>query len=83
VTIRTKEPEVPDEFPPARLFLDDIEEIVRILTDATENRKEEPRRLGEEFLSKLANAAESTNEKIRLPDEGARTRVTFTIKDQV
>jgi len=35
VTIRTK-PEVPDEFPPARLFLDDIEEITRILVEATE-----------------------------------------------
>ncbi len=34
VTIRTKEPEVPSEFPPSRLFLDDIEEIVRTLVDA-------------------------------------------------
>jgi hypothetical protein len=41
VTIRTKEADAPNEFPPARLFLDDIEEIVRILVDATENRKEE------------------------------------------
>jgi hypothetical protein len=41
VTIRTKEAEVPSEFPPARLFLDDIEEIVRILVAAAENRKRE------------------------------------------
>jgi hypothetical protein len=41
VTIRTKEAEIPCEFPPARLFLDDIEEIVRILVAATENRKRE------------------------------------------
>lgn len=34
VTIRTKEANVPDEFQPARLFLDDIEEIVRILVSA-------------------------------------------------
>jgi hypothetical protein len=37
VTIRTKEPEVPSEFPPARLFLDDIEEIVRTLVDANKS----------------------------------------------
>jgi hypothetical protein len=41
VTIRTEEAEVPSEFPPARLFLDDIEEIVRILVVAAENRKRE------------------------------------------
>lgn len=35
MTIRT-EPEVPDEFPPARLFLDDIEEITGILVESTE-----------------------------------------------
>jgi hypothetical protein len=40
VTIRTKEPEVPDEFPPARLFLEDIEEIIHILVEAVENPKE-------------------------------------------
>ncbi len=39
MTIRTKEPEVPSEFPPARLFLDDIEEIVRILVDANEKKQ--------------------------------------------
>jgi hypothetical protein len=48
VTIRTKEPEVPDELPPARLFLDDIEEIVRVLLDATEKRKKEVRLLEDE-----------------------------------
>jgi hypothetical protein len=41
VTIRTEEAEVPSEFPPARLFLDDIEEIVRILVAAAESRKRE------------------------------------------
>jgi len=40
VTIRTREPQVPDEFPPARLFLDDIEEIVRILVDSVDNPAE-------------------------------------------
>jgi len=39
VTIRTKEPEVPIEFPPARLYLNDIEEIVRILSEFVESRK--------------------------------------------
>jgi len=37
VTIRTKEAEYPSQFPPARLFLDDIDEIVRILLEATAN----------------------------------------------
>jgi hypothetical protein len=41
VTIRTKEAEVPSEFPPARLFLDDIDEVVRILVAGAENRKRE------------------------------------------
>jgi len=40
VTIRTKEPDVPSDFPPARLFLDDMEEIVRVLVDALENSTE-------------------------------------------
>jgi hypothetical protein len=39
VTIRTEDPDVPSEFPPARLFLDDIEEIVRILREFLESRK--------------------------------------------
>jgi hypothetical protein len=39
VTIRTKEATVPDEFQPARLFLDDIEEIVRILVSAVQGPK--------------------------------------------
>jgi hypothetical protein len=37
VTIRTKEPDVPNHFPPAKLFLDDIEEIVTILVETVEN----------------------------------------------
>ena len=37
MTIRTKEAEASSEFPPARLFLDDIEEIVGILLEAVEN----------------------------------------------
>ena len=40
VTIRTKEAAVPNEFPPARLYLDDIEEIVSILLEEVEKRKE-------------------------------------------
>jgi hypothetical protein len=60
VTIRTKEAEVPSEFPPARLFLDDIEEIVRVLVDA--NKDSNP----------LAHQ-----------NEDAKTKITFTIKDQV
>jgi len=39
VTIRTEEASVPDEFQPARLFLDDIEEIARILVDAIQLAK--------------------------------------------
>ncbi len=39
MTIRTKEADAPNDFPPARLFLDDIEEIVRILVDATEKKE--------------------------------------------
>jgi hypothetical protein len=39
VTIRTKEADAPNDFPPARLFLDDIEEIARILVDATEKKE--------------------------------------------
>jgi hypothetical protein len=40
VTIRTREEDAPSGFSPARLFLDDIEQIVRILVEATENAKE-------------------------------------------
>jgi hypothetical protein len=39
VTVRTKEADAPNQSPPARLFLDDIEEIVSILVDANENRE--------------------------------------------
>jgi hypothetical protein len=39
VPIRTKEADAPNKFPPARLFLDDIDEIVRILVDAVEKRE--------------------------------------------
>jgi hypothetical protein len=39
VTIRTKEQEVPGEFPPAKLFLNDIEEIVDILKELIESRE--------------------------------------------
>lgn len=81
MTIRTKEPEVPDKFPPARLFLDDIEEIVRILVDATENRKEQSRPSAA-FLATLADP-DNPNENPRLFDQPARTSVTLTIKDQV
>jgi hypothetical protein len=41
VTIRTKEADLPSEFPPARLYLDDIEEIVRILLEATQTPNEQ------------------------------------------
>src|SRR6266481_1014625 len=40
VTIRTKEPEPPEGFPPVRLFLDDIQEIVRTLVD--DHKKSNP-----------------------------------------
>jgi hypothetical protein len=39
MAIRTKEEDVPSEFPRARLFLDDIEEIVRIFRELIESRK--------------------------------------------
>ena len=47
MTVRTIEADVPSEFPPARLFLDDIEEIVRILVEAIEGGKEVPNRPGQ------------------------------------
>lgn len=43
MTIRTKDPGVPSSFPPARLFLDDIEEIVRELVSALENHHQRAR----------------------------------------
>jgi hypothetical protein len=42
VAIRTKEPDAPNEFPPARLFLDDIEEILRTLAAALRHPEEDP-----------------------------------------
>jgi hypothetical protein len=42
LTIRTKEPDAPTAFPPARLFLDDIEEIVRTLVDANKDSNPAP-----------------------------------------
>jgi hypothetical protein len=39
VTIRTKEAEPPTKFPPARLFLEDIDEIVRILVEASATQR--------------------------------------------
>jgi hypothetical protein len=39
VAIRIKEPNVPSHLPPARLFLDDIEEIVRIFRDTVESQE--------------------------------------------
>jgi hypothetical protein len=53
VTIRTKGADVPSEFPPARLFLDDIDEIVRILVEATENRKEEWNRFNRDAKTRV------------------------------
>src|SRR5437867_6341929 len=54
VTIRTKEPAVPGEFPPARLVLNDIEEIVRTLVDAHKNPDIPP--LGEDAKIKVTFA---------------------------
>jgi hypothetical protein len=42
MAIRPVPPEVPDRFNPASLFLDDIEEIIRIFVEAEENREEKP-----------------------------------------
>jgi hypothetical protein len=53
VTIRTEEPEVPSEFPPTRLFLDDIEEIVRILREFLETRKMDSRSTVEDLKLKV------------------------------
>jgi hypothetical protein len=39
VTIRTREAEPPTQFPPARLFLEDIDEIVRILVEAAATQR--------------------------------------------
>lgn len=51
MTIRT-EPEVPDEFPPARLFLDDIEEITRILAEAIEKLPDQDEKITVKFSIK-------------------------------
>jgi hypothetical protein len=53
VTVRTKEAEVPDEFPPARFFLEDIEQIVRVLVDAVEAHKGQQESTGEEVGTKV------------------------------
>ena len=53
MTIRTKEPDVPSEFPPARLFLDDIEEIVHILQEFIESRKTDSRSTVEDLKMTL------------------------------
>jgi hypothetical protein len=50
VTVRTREPDLPSEFPPARLFLDDIEEIVRTLVDANKDLNPSGRRSGDDKL---------------------------------
>ena len=39
MTIRTKEAEPPTQFPPARLFLEDIDEIVRVLVETAETQR--------------------------------------------
>jgi len=53
VTIRTEEPKVPANFPPARLFLDDIEEIIRILRESLETVKMDSRSTIEDLRMKV------------------------------
>ena len=78
VTIRTKEAEVPSEFPPARLFLDDIEEIVRILLEATENRNAPSRQRADRLARNIADVGQSPPLALDF-----KTTVTLAIKDQV
>ncbi len=53
MTIRTEEPKVPANFPPARLFLDDIEEIIRILRESLETVKMDSRSTIEDLRMKV------------------------------
>jgi hypothetical protein len=58
VTIRTKEPDVPSNFPPARLFLDDIEEIVRIFREFLETRDMDSSSTVEDLKMKVSFSTE-------------------------
>jgi hypothetical protein len=74
VTIRTKEPEVPAEFPPARLFLNDIEEIVRVLIAATENYHREREHGGAQTKVTLRIGDQICDEVEELPKIAAKTK---------
>ena len=80
MTIRTKEPYVPDEFPPARLFLDDIEEIIRILREFLETRKMDSRSTVEDLKMslKFSSAGKECDDLEDLP-KIAKSNREFTI----
>jgi hypothetical protein len=65
----TKEEDVPSEFPPARLFLDDIEEIVRIFRELVESRNVGSRSTVEDLKTKVwfSTAGEECDEIQDLP----------------
>jgi len=75
VTVRTREAEVPSEFPPARLYLDDIEELVRILVETIESQKEERKATGEEakIRVRLTTKNQVCDEVQELPSMGEKT----------
>jgi hypothetical protein len=53
VTIRRIDADIFHPLPPARLYLDDLEKVVRILVEAIENRKEEADRRDESARTKV------------------------------
>jgi len=77
VTIRTEEPDLPSEFPPARLFLDDIEEIVRILQEFLETRKMDSRSTVEDLKMKVtfSTGGNECDDVHDLPKIGKSNRV--------
>jgi hypothetical protein len=77
VTIRTKEAEVPSEFPPARLYLDDIEEIVRIFRELVESPKFSEHFTPEEVELKVTFSIgnKECDDVLDLPKITRRTRI--------
>jgi hypothetical protein len=73
VTIRTKEAEAPSQFEPAKLFLDDIEQIVHILVEAAESRKETWKRENSKTEVMLAVKDQVCDEVQELPRIAMRT----------
>ena len=64
MTIRTKPPGIPDRFLPARLFLDDLEEVVAVLKDEVEKARpgSEPSQVTFEVNDRACDALEELRE---------------------